>query len=620
MSVKPQPCAICPPPQDCVFPADLDLYGLQGPLGPWTWFDVGLQFGGGVYQVNPTTGLVKVPIVCPPCYNCPSNLGGGFEYFDPNAVFRTFSFSTSLNITNVRMQACLTDLVFPLNELKTGSITIYCNKQVVQKVVVPSSGDIETALKTVTNVLFTLAAQQQAICQRMAKITQQIQGPTRFVFNQAPNLRLSDLTNDSSCVGNGFSASVSAGGTFPPFTIEVLGGDLPDGLFAAESPNGTFLISGTPRKAGSFPFTLRVSDSQVVPNTFDKQYVITVSGILTDTLLPQASVCQAFSLQLAASVKNPPGIYTADNRIPLWLGLQGGGLLLGTPQCSDGSTGGQFGVTVTDQLGIQCSQGLTYKVGARPTLTILPPTLPSGVVGNAYSAILSCTGATLPELWTCNDPGDMPPGVFLLPQGVLGGTPTTQGSYTFILRCSDKCGCSVDKQFNVLIGTIGNTQASLCCFSGCGGVNPPNSGCNGSQGRFTVPANTYVNAGPYAGSSQADLNNLANLACMNGISSLCGSSCGICAPNLAGASGGVWVPNVRPQYITGYNGNCANVFWFSNYGGGQFGWPGPPQYNFPIDIEAWITTAETGSPGTIHGCIGLSFVQNGTPFITFCFP
>ena len=61
-----------------------------------------------------------------------------------------------------------------------------------------------------------------------------------------------------------------------------------------------------------------------------------------------------------------------------------------------------------------------------------------GVVGNGvpYSRTLTATGATT-YVWTAQNILDLPPGVTLASNGVLSGTPTTNGTYSFLVKAAN---------------------------------------------------------------------------------------------------------------------------------------------------------------------------------------
>lgn len=66
---------------------------------------------------------------------------------------------------------------------------------------------------------------------------------------------------------------------------------------------------------------------------------------------------------------------------------------------------------------------------------ITTTTLPGGVAGSAYATTLTATGGSGPRVWSAF--GALPPGFTLSSPGVLGGTPTTAGSFTFKVRVTD---------------------------------------------------------------------------------------------------------------------------------------------------------------------------------------
>lgn len=69
-------------------------------------------------------------------------------------------------------------------------------------------------------------------------------------------------------------------------------------------------------------------------------------------------------------------------------------------------------------------------------LKISPTTIPGGQAGVVYSQQFTCSGGTAP--YTFSSGGTLPPGLTLnSTTGLLSGTPTTAGSYTFTVSCTD---------------------------------------------------------------------------------------------------------------------------------------------------------------------------------------
>ncbi|MEU5692378.1 fibronectin type III domain-containing protein [Actinosynnema sp. NPDC020468] len=95
------------------------------------------------------------------------------------------------------------------------------------------------------------------------------------------------------------------------------------------------------------------------------------------------------------------------------------------------------------------AQSPTVTPNFSPSLTFPAP--PSGEVGVAYSTQFTVTGGTAPFTWSVSA-GSLPPGLALNPgTGVLSGTPTTAGSYTFTVQVVDASGQSATKQVTVVI-------------------------------------------------------------------------------------------------------------------------------------------------------------------------
>jgi hypothetical protein len=63
-------------------------------------------------------------------------------------------------------------------------------------------------------------------------------------------------------------------------------------------------------------------------------------------------------------------------------------------------------------------------------------TLPAAIAGVSYTTTLQATGGKAPLTWTVA-PGTLPPGLTLSSGGVLSGTPTTSGSFSFTVQVTD---------------------------------------------------------------------------------------------------------------------------------------------------------------------------------------
>src|SRR5271165_59719 len=80
--------------------------------------------------------------------------------------------------------------------------------------------------------------------------------------------------------------------------------------------------------------------------------------------------------------------------------------------------------------------GKTPPNGAAALNITTPNPLPVGAIGDTYREGLAATGGQQPYTWTI-DSGALPPGLSLTADGVISGTPTTVGNYSFTLRVTD---------------------------------------------------------------------------------------------------------------------------------------------------------------------------------------
>jgi large repetitive protein len=112
-----------------------------------------------------------------------------------------------------------------------------------------------------------------------------------------------------------------------------------------------------------------------------------------------------------------------------------------------------------------------------PPLAITTTTLPNGTIGTAYNSALGATGGAPPYTWALVS-GALPTGLNLSAGGVISGTPTAAGAFTFTVKVTDSVG--------------GTTTAVLTITV----VNPPllittttlPDGVNGSAYSFTLLA------------------------------------------------------------------------------------------------------------------------------------
>ena len=159
-------------------------------------------------------------------------------------------------------------------------------------------------------------------------------------------------------VGIGYSRTLSVSGGSGTYTWSISSGSLPDGLSLSENSG---LISGTPKAAGIFSFTVQVNAGTGVIR--DQSFNLTVKSMpaINTTSLPDGQVGIDYDQVLAAS--GGTGTYTwltTSGSLPDGLTLDPGyGEIYGTPK-----TVGTFNFTVqaSDSFGGTANKNLSITI------------------------------------------------------------------------------------------------------------------------------------------------------------------------------------------------------------------------------------------------------------------
>jgi hypothetical protein len=265
---------------------------------------------------------------------------------------------------------------------------------------------------------------------------------------QLPYITTSYLPDGTT--GSTYSATLAVVGGTPPYSNWTVGaGSLPPGL-TLNGSTGT--ISGTPSASAVFNFWVTVQDSGGGISPAVPLSITTSVPTITTTSqwLPTAAVGSAFSYDLTATGGTPPYVRWAISAGSLPLGLtlnSSTGTLSGTPT---NVAAYNFSVTVQDSTGVvSAPQQFTIVTG----VTILTSSLPKGTEWATYSAQLTAGGGQPGYNNWIVISGVLPPGLFLdASAGLLSGTPTDIGSYSFSVTVTDSASIgSTPQPFTIVI-------------------------------------------------------------------------------------------------------------------------------------------------------------------------
>jgi len=221
-------------------------------------------------------------------------------------------------------------------------------------------------------------------------------------------------------------AMLGTGGSGGPYTFTATG--LPAGL--TMSSNGA--ISGTPTVSGTFNYTVTLTDGKGDTGTVNCSVAvappISASCVAIDAVQGNAIT----PVTLVANGGTGPYTFTAAG-LPTGLTISASGTISGTPTVS-----GTFNYTVT----ITDSKGRQGTVSCK--IVVAPPVSTSCVSFSAIQGVAITPVALVGNggsggQYTFTATG-LPPGLTMSSSGVISGTPTASGTYTYTVTIHDAGG------------------------------------------------------------------------------------------------------------------------------------------------------------------------------------
>ncbi len=323
----------------------------------------------------------------------------------------------------------------------------------------------------------------------------------QFTYAVAP------ITTDS-------AATVAANSTDNPITLNITGG-APDTLATPTLPaHGTVAINGaaitytpTAGYSGSDSFTYTAANAGGTSAVATVTITVSPPTLALSAIAATGQATVPYSDSITASNGTAPYSYAVTaGSLPNGLTLAPGGTLSGTPL---GTGTANFTVTATDTYGATGAQAYSIVVGA-PVVQLTAPvtgSLPTATLGSSYGPItFTASGGNSPHSFAST--GALPPGLTLSSGGVLSGTPTTAGNYSFSVSPQDATAPGLGGPF---IGTaetftinVGSPRVTFVIQSPANGsfafsspepslnVTISTSGGNGTSGPLDVPVGSHA--------------------------------------------------------------------------------------------------------------------------------
>ncbi|QOY85277.1 Ig domain-containing protein [Paludibaculum fermentans] len=275
-----------------------------------------------------------------------------------------------------------------------------------------------------------------------------------------PVIKSYTLTIDSlallpDSLGDGAVGSLYEGTTLIPgpaqtcFTYSVTSGILPPGLTLSSQSYYGF-VSGTPTQEGVFTFTITGNEGNCAQaftpkRSFARSYTMHILGISTSSL-PQGTAGRPYPSTQLAVAGNLGSVQFGGTNLAPTLQVSQPGVISGTT-----TTAGTFNAAFNvSDLYSSFGASRVIPIVVNPFPTFPTSTLPGGTVGSPYSAGVAASGGTNPFTYAFES-GNLPPGVNIGTGGAFTGTPTTAGTFNFMLRATDANGAVVTQSFAIVV-------------------------------------------------------------------------------------------------------------------------------------------------------------------------
>lgn len=280
---------------------------------------------------------------------------------------------------------------------------------------------------------------------------------------QVANLQVkpTSLTLLSGAVGQTYADSIEMANGFGPFVPTVVQGALPPGLTATagSATRTSWLISGTPTTAGTFSFSVLLTDSEGAKLT--QPFVLTVNPFaITPAVLFSGVEDRGYDLTLATQGGTAPITFALlTGSLPPGLSLNpASGEITGVPAAGSAGTY-TLGLQATDSNGLKANQNLPLVIFSGTSFSITTTGLPPATGGQNYQQTIAADFGTPPYTFAVSN-GTLPSGLSLAPNGILQGVPDSSqlGSFSFTVQANDAQGLRARQSYRLVVDPPAGSQ------------------------------------------------------------------------------------------------------------------------------------------------------------------